>query len=129
VEAKSVVMPDKEIPIEEILRAYAPLGDKIKPFEAGVQLVSEGDLERHGDRICRKKEYNAVVFGHTHEAKIDKDSFLVANDRIYANSGTWVGKDTHCVVAYEDEKPHSVCIELTQIDHEGQTIQVRSESV
>jgi len=126
--ATSVVMPDKEIPIDQILRAYAPLGEKITPFEAGVQLVSEGDLERHGDRICRTEGYKAVVFGHTHEGKIDKDTFAVT-DRIYVNSGTWVGKDAHCVVAYERNAPYSICIELTQIDHEGGTVQVRTESV
>ena len=41
-----------------------------------------------------KKDFKIVIFGHTHKARIDKDSFLVA-DRIYGNTGCWSQKKAH----------------------------------
>ncbi len=41
------------------------------------------------DQLCRDG-VNIVVFGHSHDTKMDKDTWLV-DDRIYANCGYWCG--------------------------------------
>lgn len=50
------------------------------------------ELNRLGtvaDQLCRNG-VDIVIFGHSHDTKMDKDSFLV-KDRIYANCGYWCG--------------------------------------
>lgn len=41
------------------------------------------------DQLCRDG-VNIVVFGHSHDTKMDKDTWLI-KDRIYANCGYWCG--------------------------------------
>jgi len=50
------------------------------------------ELNRLGtiaDSLCRDG-INIVIFGHSHDTKMDKDSWFT-NDRIYANCGYWCG--------------------------------------
>jgi len=47
-----------------------------------------GYLDDAADRLCKKNDTNIVIFGHSHDWVLDKDSWFVA-DRIYANCGTW----------------------------------------
>ncbi len=50
------------------------------------------ELNRLGtvaDQLCRNG-VDIVIFGHSHDTKMDKDSFFV-KDRIYANCGYWCG--------------------------------------
>jgi len=50
------------------------------------------ELNRLGpvaDQLCRNG-VDIVIFGHSHDTKMDKDTFLV-KDRIYANCGYWCG--------------------------------------
>lgn len=50
------------------------------------------ELNRLGtvaDQLCRDG-VNIVIFGHSHDTKMDKDSWFVS-DRIYANCGYWCG--------------------------------------
>lgn len=50
------------------------------------------ELNRLGtvaDQLCRDG-VNIVVFGHSHDTKMDKDTWFV-KDRIYANCGYWCG--------------------------------------
>ncbi len=54
-----------------------------------------------------------VIFGHSHDTKMDKDSFLV-QDRIYANSGYW------CGFGDDDNKEDNAYVILT----DGQTVQL-----
>jgi UDP-2,3-diacylglucosamine pyrophosphatase LpxH len=125
---KVVMSPTKKLSLDEIKEAYVPLGDEIPPFAAGAQLASERDLERHGDRISREKGYKVVVFGHTHEAKIDRDSYSTG-DRIYVNSGSWCGKEAHCVLVEEDQALNSIRIRLLKINKEGQSLTVGTEMI
>ncbi|MHC4741307.1 MAG: metallophosphoesterase [Planctomycetota bacterium] len=47
-----------------------------------------GFLGNLADRLCKKSDTNIVIFGHSHDWKLDKDKWFV-DDRIYANCGTW----------------------------------------
>lgn len=51
-------------------------------------LAEIGYLDDAADRLCKKNDTNIVVFGHSHDWVLDKDSWFVEN-RIYANCGTW----------------------------------------
>lgn len=51
-------------------------------------LAEIGYLDDAADRLCKKNDTNVVVFGHSHDWELDKDSWFV-EDRIYANCGTW----------------------------------------
>ncbi len=95
-----------------------------QPFIVGRKLASEGDLEKFGDDLSEQKGYKVVVFGHTHTAKIDKDSLLV-KDRVYVNSGNWCGKEAHCVVV-EPGDNGKVAASLLSIDSNGGIVQDES---
>jgi UDP-2,3-diacylglucosamine pyrophosphatase LpxH len=45
-------------------------------------------LDDAADRLCKKNDTDIVIFGHSHDWVLDKDSWFV-EDRIYANCGTW----------------------------------------
>lgn len=51
-------------------------------------LAEIGYLDDAADRLCKKNDTNVVVFGHSHDWELDRDSWFV-DDRIYANCGTW----------------------------------------
>lgn len=51
-------------------------------------LAEIGYLDDAADRLCKKNDTKIVVFGHSHDWELDKDSWFV-EDRIYANCGTW----------------------------------------
>jgi len=56
-------------------------------------LIGEiGYLDDAADRLCKKNDTNIVIFGHSHDWVLDKDSWFV-DDRIYANCGTWCDSD------------------------------------
>jgi UDP-2,3-diacylglucosamine pyrophosphatase LpxH len=51
-------------------------------------LAEIGYLDDAADRLCKKNDTNIVIFGHSHDWELDKDSWFV-EDRVYANCGTW----------------------------------------
>ena len=124
-----VVMDAKgrSLSTETIKTMYEPLAAKYSSFTAGKRMAEEGELEHFGDRLSEKKGYKVVIFGHTHKARIDKDSFLVA-DRIYANTGCWSQKKAHCVIADQDKRG-KVVVQLCTVDNSGRTVQVETEKV
>jgi UDP-2,3-diacylglucosamine pyrophosphatase LpxH len=96
--AQQIIMSEQQtVSVDEVKSLYKNLEFHDQPFKVGRKLVSEGDLEEFGDRLSEKHGYKVVVLGHTHAAKIDKDSLFV-KDRVYVNSGNWCGKEAHCVV-------------------------------
>jgi len=96
--AEHIVMPGQtKISVEQVKSIYKNLPYHDEPFKVGMKLASEGDLEKFGDQLSEQHKHKVVVLGHTHTAKIDKDSLLV-KDRVYINSGNWCGKEAHCVV-------------------------------
>jgi UDP-2,3-diacylglucosamine pyrophosphatase LpxH len=117
----------RKISIKEINKMYNPLAKKYNLIEALTKLAVEGELENVGDRLCAKKGYEIVVFGHTHKAKIDKDSFLVA-DRIYANAGCWSQKKAHCIMV-DLNKKGKTAVKLCRVENSGRAVQVEKEKI
>jgi UDP-2,3-diacylglucosamine pyrophosphatase LpxH len=81
-------------PYEKVRERYQNLFDdwvKAKGLWFATQMIMS-ELNRLGtvaDQLCRDG-VNIVVFGHSHDTKMDKDSWFV-EDRIYANCGYWCG--------------------------------------
>jgi len=64
---------------------------KTKGLWQAIQMIM-CELNRLGtvaDQLCRDG-IDIVIFGHSHETKMDKDKWFV-KDRIYANCGYWCG--------------------------------------
>ena len=128
-DVKEIVMNSRgrKLPIKKIKQMYNPLAKKYSLFETLTKLPIEGELENIGDGLCDKKGYKIVIFGHTHKAKIDKDSFLVA-DRVYANSGCWSQKKAHCIMVDLNKKGESV-IKLCRVENSGRAVNVEREKI
>ena len=126
---KEIVMNSKgrKISIKEINKMYKPLAKEHPPIEALTKLALEGELEHIGDRLCQKKGYKIVIFGHTHKAKMDKDSFLVA-DRIYANTGCWSQRKAHCVMV-DITKKGKARVELCKVLSTGRPVLIDQEII
>lgn len=58
-----------------------------------------GDL---ADTLSKKSDTNIIIFGHSHDHELDKDSWFV-KDRIYANCGSWSDEKKPCTFV-ETEK-------------------------
>jgi UDP-2,3-diacylglucosamine pyrophosphatase LpxH len=98
-----------------------------QPFKVGRKLANEADLEKFGDRLSEQHGHKVVVFGHTHAAKIDKDSLFV-KDRVYVNSGNWCGKEAHCVVV-EPGVNGKTAASLLSIDTAGEIVADESRQI
>ena len=83
-----------EVPFGDIRTRYRTLfGDWVqaKGHWFAIQMIMS-ELNRLGtvaDKMCGNG-VNIVVLGHSHDTKMDKDSWFV-EDRIYANCGYWCG--------------------------------------
>ena len=123
--AKEIIMSEQEtISIDDVKSLYKNLEYHDQPFKVGRKLASEGDLEKFGDKLSEQNGHKVVVFGHTHTAKIDKDSLFV-KDRVYVNSGNWCGKEAHCVVV-EPGDNGKVAASLLSIDAAGDIVEDES---
>ncbi len=126
--AKQIIMSDREtVSVEKVKSQYKDLPHHEQPLKVVRMLASEGDLEKFGDRLSEEHGYKVVVLGHTHTAKIDKDSLFV-KDRVYANSGNWCGKQAHCVVI-EPKKKGKTKASLLAIDAEGNVVEDESQKI
>jgi UDP-2,3-diacylglucosamine pyrophosphatase LpxH len=117
----------RKLTIKAITKMYQPLARKHSPVEALMKMALEGELEYVGDRLCQKRGYKILVFGHTHKARIDRDSFLVA-DRIYANAGCWSQKKAHCVMVDRTNQGHT-SVKLCRVDNSGRPVVVEKENL
>jgi UDP-2,3-diacylglucosamine pyrophosphatase LpxH len=119
--AKQIIMSEQEtIPIDQVKSSYKHMKYHDQPIKVGWKLANEEDLEKNADRQSQKHGYKVVVFGHTHNAKIDKDSIFV-KDRVYVNSGNWCGKVAHCVVVEPGENGKTA-VSLLAIDATGESV-------
>lgn len=98
----AIMMPESvTIKASEVKEKYANLYDqwqsnygKGMAFKAVMAEIGYlGDL---ADYLSKKGDTRIVIFGHSHDSELDKDSWFV-KDRIYANCGTWC----------DEEKPRS----------------------
>jgi UDP-2,3-diacylglucosamine pyrophosphatase LpxH len=93
-----IIMPKRSgqtvtVSAQQILKKYENLYSQWKErVGAGMAfksiLAEIGYLDDAADRLCKKNDTNIVVFGHSHDWILDKDSWFV-EDRVYANCGTW----------------------------------------
>jgi len=77
----------------EVKKKYADLYEQWKhtkgPGMAFKAIMAEiGYLGDLADNLCKRGDTNIVIFGHSHDSELDKDSWFV-DDRIYANCGAW----------------------------------------
>ncbi len=75
-----------------VKRRYANVFDRwVEKFGHRYAIRSVlGELNALGwfaDRLSTSRGYKVVVLGHSHQAKLDKDQWFVAEDRVYANAG------------------------------------------
>lgn len=94
----------------QVKEKYSALYDQWQEtYGAGVAFKSMmaeiGFLGNLADRLCKKSDTNIVIFGHSHDWKLDKDKWFV-DDRIYANCGTWCDDEKPCtwVESQKDRK-------------------------
>jgi hypothetical protein len=84
----------------QIKQRYATLYDQWREMKGtGIALkalmAEIGLLGRTADHLCKQGDTNIVVFGHSHDWDLDKDTWFV-DDRIYANCGTWCDEGKLC---------------------------------
>jgi UDP-2,3-diacylglucosamine pyrophosphatase LpxH len=65
------------------------------------------------DSLCKKNDTNIVIFGHSHDWKLDKDSWFV-EDRIYANCGTWCDDEKSCTFV-ETQKDYDNRVHMVRV--------------
>lgn len=93
----------EDIAIGDIRKTYAAVYDEWRAragsgaaFKAVLGEI--GMLDDAADRVCKNTGAKVMLFGHTHEPAIDKDTWFV-DDRIYANTGAMCeGKCTYASV-------------------------------
>ena len=123
-------MPNgREITISELKQRYEKLSGVYNKRELIADLFQRRYLNGPADRLCQKYDFNIVVFGHTHNAMIDKDYFLV-EDRIYANTGSWCKDKAYCVEI--DKSPRAsgkVTVNLYSVKDDGSAKKKASEKV
>ena len=85
-----------------------------------------GDL---ADYLSKKGDTTIIIFGHSHDSELDKDSWFV-EDRIYANCGAWCDEEKPCsfVETQKDNDGGDYHVRLMRWE-KGQAIKVESESV
>lgn len=84
----------------QVKQRYASLYDQwVERYGKGIafraMMAEIGLLGRVADGLCKQNDTNIVVFGHSHDWKLDKDAWFVS-DRIYANCGTWCDEKKPC---------------------------------
>ena len=126
----SIRMPNnKEITIAELKERYERLSYVYNKRELIVDLYQRRYLNGPADRLCQKYDFNVVVFGHTHNAMIDKDYFLV-EDRIYANTGSWCKDNAYCVEIDKSPRPgRPVKVNLYTVNPDGSVKRQGTEKV
>lgn len=85
-----------------------------------------GDL---ADYLSKKGDTRIIIFGHSHDSELDKDSWFV-KDRIYANCGAWCDeeKPRSYVVTEKDLKKRLYHVRLMEWKA-GKGVKVKEESV
>jgi UDP-2,3-diacylglucosamine pyrophosphatase LpxH len=112
----TIIMPDgvSNITIEQLKALYTKVGNTYSSAELLQCLFDRRYMHGTADRLCKKLDLNVILFGHTHNALLDKDWFLT-EDRIYANTGAWCKDKSHYVVVEKTEK--EVIVTLNYIDN------------
>lgn len=116
-----------EVSIEEVKQRYKNLGQQYGSYKAAKRAFRDlRGLDGAADEVSRDRSCNVVLFGHTHHATLDKDTFLV-EDRIYANSGTWCEGTAHYVEV--DKGDEQVQVEVHEVDAAGKSVKVEKAEI
>ena len=85
-----------------------------------------GDL---ADYLSKKHDTNIIIFGHSHDYDLDKDSWFV-KDRIYANCGAWCDDKKRCSFV-ETQKDNDKRVHYIRLKkwRNGKAIQIREKNV
>ena len=125
----TIKMPDqKKVSIESLKERYEKLGEIYSLSELISDLYQRRYLNGPADRLCQKFDFKVVVFGHTHNAMIDKDFFLV-EDRIYANTGSWCKNNAYCVEIDKSDSFKSTKVFLHKVDNKGKISDTQKKEV
>lgn len=86
-----------------------------------------GDL---ADYLSKKGDTTIIIFGHSHDSELDKDSWFV-DDRIYANCGAWCDEDKPCsfVETQKNNERGEYHVRLMRWEHGKKAVMVKEESV
>ena len=126
-----IILPgDRSVTVGEVKDRYADLYDRwaeeVGHGMALKALLAEfGYLSDLADHITKDGNARVVVFGHDHQAALDKDSWF-GDDRIYANCGTWIGDDDPTFVRYRHDDPKVIKVELWRWDGAPNIVQQES---
>ena len=117
-DSDAIKMPNgKKLSIADAKTRYSRLGEKYSIREFIAELWSRSALGRHADRLCHQADISVVIFGHSHKALIDKD-FVLVDDRIYANSGSWCKQNAYCVEV-DKRSGNGLEVKLHKVDPDG----------
>jgi UDP-2,3-diacylglucosamine pyrophosphatase LpxH len=153
-DADSILMPNgKQIAIGELKERYKKLSGVYNKRELIADLSQRMYLNESADHLCQKYDFNGdsddvtveskngdhinhfklainiVVFGHTLNAMVDKDFYLVEN-RIYANTGSWCKDKAYCVEIDKSARTSGqVRVNLYSVTDDGALKKEASEKV
>ncbi len=118
-----------KITVSEVKQRYGGLSEVYSKRELLSDLYGRRYLHGPADRICARNDFNTVIFGHTHNALIDKDWFLV-EDRIYANGGAWCKDRAYCVeIERSDDPDVPKKVSLLRISDDGTVAERTTEEL
>ena len=130
-DSDSIVLPgNKKITIEVLKQRFERLGDIYSLKELISDLYQRRYLNGPADRLCKRYDFKVVVFGHTHNAMLDKDWFLT-KDRIYANTACWC-KPKHAHSVEVDKNPdgsNKMCVYLHEVNNKGVSTIIANEDI
>ncbi|HMK50744.1 MAG TPA: metallophosphoesterase [Thermodesulfovibrionales bacterium] len=104
------------IKVGEVKARYSDLYEQWKThygkgFAFKAVMAEIGYLDDFADMLCKKGDTNIVIFGHSHESDLDKDTWFV-EDRVYANCGSWCDAKEDCTFVEtqkdDEERIHHV---------------------
>jgi UDP-2,3-diacylglucosamine pyrophosphatase LpxH len=129
-ETDNIVLPQqKKISIEDLKKRFERLSEVYSLNELINDLYQRRYLNGPADRLCKRFDFNVVIFGHTHNAMLDKDWFLT-DDRIYANTGCWCKKNAHSVeVDKSQDTKKKTRVRLHKVNPDGASSVIAEEEI
>ena len=123
-------MPQQQkISIGSLKDRFKRLSDVYNQNDLISDLYERRYLNGPADRLCKRYDYDVVVFGHTHNAMIDKDWFFT-EDRIYANCGSWCKDNAYSVEIDKSQDPQKPTkVVLHKVDKKGKSIIFKQEEI
>lgn len=125
-----ISMPQqRKVTVAGLKERYERLGEVYNVNELISDLYERRYLNGPADRLCKRNDYNVVVFGHTHNALIDKD-WIFVDDRIYANTGCWCKENAYSVEIDKSQDPQKTStVSLHKVDKKGKSAVVGKEKI